>query len=104
MLAFAGTLEEHGIEMARMRAAFALGAFDTPESIEALDAGLGDGIIGSSCAAALYRLSGDESYLGQLDSGLKPEEDFYSEMLADYLTDRVGTDAASVAADRIRGG
>lgn len=58
----------------RLRATLALGAFDTPESIEALKMAMSNQKLRPFAAAALYRINGSSSYLDiVLNEGPKAE-------------------------------
>lgn len=59
---------QEGERAARRRAALALSYFNTPLAVEALKEGLADEEISPYCAAALYRLTLEETYLQTLQT------------------------------------
>jgi hypothetical protein len=78
----------------------ALGAFDTPESRRALDAGTRDKVLAPYCLAALYRLTKDPKHLEALEKVVGPEAGFTTFIVGNYLLEKVNTDQAKKLADR----
>jgi tetratricopeptide (TPR) repeat protein len=81
-------------DSARIRAALALGAFDTPEARRALEAGTRQPPIAASCLAALYRLSKDLKYLSALEKAAGNDGRHATYVLGDYVVRKVGTSQA----------
>lgn len=79
---------------ARGRAALALGAFDTPEAREALEAGTKDSPIAAYCLAALYRLTKDPKRLEALEKSVGADDGLTSHVVGDYLQEKVGSEEA----------
>jgi tetratricopeptide (TPR) repeat protein len=79
---------------ARVRAALALGAFDTPEARRALEAGKRNPRIAACCLAALYRRSKDPKDLRALEAAVSPDEDYTTYVLGNYLRKKAGTKEA----------
>jgi Flp pilus assembly protein TadD len=84
--------------MARMRAALALGAFDTAESREALQQGLSHPDLSPYCAAALYRLTREPQYFKRLEASVKGSDKLVAYFSAKYL-DRIDTPKARALQD-----
>ena len=79
-----------GHDDARVRAALALGAFDTEESREALTIGTAHPRLGAACHAALYRLTGSKEHRDALLEAAA-SGDRYGYLIEDYLV-RMGTE------------
>jgi hypothetical protein len=81
---------------ARIRAALALGRFDTPEARDALSGCLADPDeeLVAACRAALYRLTGSDEHAQALRAGLEHSLPYTALILRTYLEERVATDAA----------
>jgi tetratricopeptide (TPR) repeat protein len=75
-----------GFKSARVRAALALGAFDTAESLEALRGLLADPDVGGAANAALYRLTGSSQYLAATEKAIG-EDDLYSMFIIDSFNE-----------------
>lgn len=84
---------------ARLRAAFALGAFDTPPSKQALEQGLANPELAAACAASLYRLTRDNKHLAKLTSTLKTADPLTAYVVRQYLTKIDTPEAANLATE-----
>src|SRR5262249_12949990 len=87
---------------ARVRAALALGAFDTPESRQALERGTKNSGLSPYCLAALYRHSHDPKYLAALEKTANgtPDHAFERRVIGRYLVAKVQTPEAKDLAAR----
>jgi tetratricopeptide (TPR) repeat protein len=83
---------------ARARAALALGAFDTPESRRALEAGTRDPRIAPFCWAALYRIRKEPSDLASLDQSVKADDDYEALIIGQYVLEKTPDTAARALA------
>jgi tetratricopeptide (TPR) repeat protein len=79
------------LDGARHRAAIALGGFDTDESKQALRNGLSNPSISLACTGALYRLSGDEQYLAELEKAAS-QDSFHAWLVLEPLTVKLPED------------
>ena len=82
----------------RARAAMAIGAFNTPDAIRALEAGTRDPRLAPYCMAALYRISKDPKHLAALEKAVSPSEGYLTYLLGNYLVSKVGTEPAKTLA------
>jgi tetratricopeptide (TPR) repeat protein len=87
-----------GREMARCRAALALGAFDTEASRQALTEGTGHPKLGLFCHAALYRLTRKKEHFKKVTKALT-EDDLEAFLLVPYL-EKTGTEEARAFAEK----
>lgn len=91
-------MTENGRLYARGRAAFALGAFDTPGSRAALESCTANAEVAPFCHAALYRLDSDKRHLEALGATASERLDPTSRfMVAEYLTALGDPEAATLA-------
>jgi tetratricopeptide (TPR) repeat protein len=83
----------------KQKAALALSNFDVPLTVEYLQKGLKNPNIARHCAASLYRLSGDETYLKMLKKLTKKiDKDF---LLAEFLYEEIGDKASIKLANKL---
>jgi tetratricopeptide (TPR) repeat protein len=89
----------HDRTMARARAALALGAFDTPESRQALESSLGDSKLALFCRASLYRITRDQNQLEAFELPVTRDNAFAIFVLIPYLKRIATKESADVAQD-----
>ena len=85
---------------AQGRAALALGAFATPESVAALKAVLPVSRLRPYAAAARYRQTRDPAQLAELEAAVGRDDLYASYVVGDYLVRKVGTPEAKALAAR----
>ena len=87
---------------ARARAALALGRFNTPESIAALERGPKDPLLKPFCLAALYRISRSPKHLDSLDALFKDDPGYPGYLVSNYFVTMVGDERSKALAEKWR--